>query len=309
MNAKPVHLWVRVGASSGFESVARLARTAERGLFDGIVVGGRPAPGPTRFDTVTLLSAVAAVTDRLGLAATVDANAARAGAPARRLATLDHLSAGRAAWSVLGCSAAEIAGMLAACRALWDTWAADALIADAERGVFVREGGSGGMAGCLDGPGRHPVPRSPQGHPVLLHAAGSERDRELGAREADVIVIPVSTLPAGQARYREVHDRLRHHGRPGRDVLVLAEATPVDTSGSVAERLDEYVQAGACDGFVLAGQHGGRGDLDEFVDTVVPELQARGAYRSGYPGATLRDQLGLPYPPAGAGRGPGRAPS
>jgi alkanesulfonate monooxygenase SsuD/methylene tetrahydromethanopterin reductase-like flavin-dependent oxidoreductase (luciferase family) len=79
-------------------------------------------------------------------------------------------------------------------------------------------------------------------------------------------------------------------------IETTARQSFVGTPRQVAEQMDEYVQADASDGFILI-PHLTPGGLDDFVDLVIPELQDRGAYPTAYRGTTLRDHLGLPYPP------------
>ena len=78
-------------------------------------------------------------------------------------------------------------------------------------------------------------------------------------------------------------------------IETTARQSFVGTPKQVARQLDDYVQQDASDGFILV-PHLVPGGLDEFVDTVIPELQDLGSYRTEYPGPTLRDHLGLPRP-------------
>src|SRR3954454_7908794 len=186
-----------------FDSFVHLAQAAERGRFDffflaqglrlrelkgkihDLDVVGRP-------ESLTVLAALAGVTSHLGLAATVNSTFNEPYEVARRLATLDHLSGGRAAWNVVtsydaftgenfrrGGYLAETdrytraAEFLQTARELWDSWRPDAVIADPVRGQFVRPGGVGTFQ--HDGrhisiSGRFNVPRGPQGHPVIIQA-------------------------------------------------------------------------------------------------------------------------------------------
>ncbi|MEV7795729.1 LLM class flavin-dependent oxidoreductase [Streptomyces sp. NPDC087512] len=165
-----------------FAAWARLARTAERGLFDFLLLAGEPLPrehGANDPDTpgcpepLTVLNALAAVTGRLGLAATAGDEPHE---PARRLATLDHLSGGRAAWHVdTSCDActgrrrpvlgersesyARAAESVAAARHLWDSWPPDGT---------PRPRSHQGRYFAVEG--AFTLPRPPQGHPVVMHA-------------------------------------------------------------------------------------------------------------------------------------------
>lgn len=191
------------GSQIAFDSFVHFARTAERGFFDFLFLAeglrlrehrghihdldvvGRP-------DTFTVLAALAGVTSHLGLAGTINTTFNELYELARQFATLDHLSAGRAAWNMVTSSDAftgenfRRGGFLAredrytrareivdVCRALWDSWADDAVVADRRSGVFVRDGGIADVhhsSSQFDVHGRFSVPRSPQGHPVLIQA-------------------------------------------------------------------------------------------------------------------------------------------
>ncbi|MEW1888129.1 MULTISPECIES: LLM class flavin-dependent oxidoreductase [unclassified Streptomyces] len=282
------------GERAGFASYERLARTAERGLFDFLLVAGDAADGP---DALTVLAALAAGTDRLGLAA--DAAFGEPCELARRLATLDHLSDGRAAWHAHAPAGGHprAAECVAAARALWDSWTPDG----APRPVAHR-----GRYFAVEG--EFTVERCPQGHPVTVLAGDSPQDRELAASAADVVVLPHTTFDAARARYAEVKGRLAAHGRAHDELKVMlrvalvlddadgtgAQAPLTGSPAAVAALLTAYVAEGAADGFVLDPYaHGG---LDGFVDRVVPLLQDRGAFRRTYTGSTLRSQLGIAAP-------------
>ncbi|WP_424893125.1 NtaA/DmoA family FMN-dependent monooxygenase [Streptomyces sp. XH2] len=417
----------RSGSRTGFPSFQHLAATAERGLFDFLLLAeglrlpehkgrihdldavGRPEP-------ITVLSALAAVTERIGLAATADTSFHEPYELARRLASLDHLSGGRAGWHVTASSDAltgenfrrggrpdrsrcfaRAAEFVATARELWDSWTPGGVPRP-----FAHHGPHFSVSGTFD------VARSPQGHPVVIQAgdADGEAERESAASSADVFFAgrpgTTGTPEAGQALSADVKRRLAAYGRrpgelkvmpgvtfalgdtdaeaqenaaeirkqqvspqralfalervwgrdlsgydpdgplPGIDPDPAGEAAPdpageaapgwspiadrlavaarwravaeakglsirqtvIETTGrqsfigtpaSVAAQMDEFVTAGAADGFVLL-PHLIPGGLDEFVDRVVPLLQERGAFRTEYAGATLREHLGLPLP-------------
>ena len=76
----------------------------------------------------------------------------------------------------------------------------------------------------------------------------------------------------------------------------LGHQLVVGTATSIADKMQEWLEAGACDGFTLLFPFYTK-PLDDFVRLVVPELQRRGLFRTAYPGTTLRDSLGIPAPP------------
>ena len=248
----------QAGSQIEFDSFVRLARTAERATFDflflaeglrlreqhGLVydldVVGRP-------DNVTVLTALAAVTDRLGLAGTVNSTFNEPYEVARKLATLDHLSAGRAAWNVVtswdaftgenfrrgGYLPQELryqraTQFLDAAFALFDSWRGDEIAADAASGRFLTEPDAGRFAvrnDQFDIAGRFAVPRSPQGRPVIFQAGDSDEGREFAASTADAIFTRHSTLTAGQEFYADVKSRLARHGRTPDQLKVLPGVT------------------------------------------------------------------------------------
>jgi len=259
---------------SAFASFQHLAATAERGLFDfvflaeglrlrehrGLLVDqdvvGRP-------DTYAVLAALAGVTTHVGLAGTINATFNDPYELARQFATLDHLSAGRAAWNVVTSSDAfhganfrrggylpyadryeRAREVVETARALWDAWAPDALRADAASGEFVRTGSlstvrSGGR--IVDIEAVPSLPRPPQGHPVIIQAGDSDGGRELAAQVADAVFSRHTELADGQAFYADVKGRLARYGRRPEDLLILPGSSFVlgDTAAEAEERLRE----------------------------------------------------------------------
>ncbi|MFE6061798.1 NtaA/DmoA family FMN-dependent monooxygenase [Streptomyces sp. NPDC056431] len=260
VNSTTVWADPRSGSQIDFSSFEHLARTAERGLFDffflaeglrlrehngrihDLDVVGRP-------ESITVLNALAAVTDRLGLAGTVNATFNEPYELARRLASLDHLSAGRAAWNVVTSSDAftgenfrrggyldradrytRAAEFLATARELWDSWTPEG-----RQRPFVHSGPQFGIEGEFT------VPRSPQGHPVVIQAGDSAEGREFAASAADVIFTRHSTLEAGREFYADVKGRLARHGREPGDLKIMPGVTYVlgDTDAEAQEHAGE----------------------------------------------------------------------
>ncbi|MFD4319366.1 NtaA/DmoA family FMN-dependent monooxygenase [Streptomyces sp. NPDC058548] len=260
VNSTTVWADPRSGSQIDFSSFEHLARTAERGLFDffflaeglrlrehngrihDLDVVGRP-------ESITVLNALAAVTDRLGLAGTVNATFNEPYELARRLASLDHLSAGRAAWNVVTSSDAftgenfrrggyldradrytRAAEFLATARELWDSWTPEG-----RQRPFVHSGPQFGIEGEFT------VPRSPQGHPVVIQAGDSAEGREFAASAADVIFTRHSALEAGREFYADVKGRLARYGREPGDLKIMPGVTYVlgDTDAEAQERAGE----------------------------------------------------------------------
>jgi len=264
----------RSGSHIEFSSFAHLARTAERARFDflflaeglrlreqnGLIydldVVGRP-------DTFTVLAALAAVTDRLGLAGTINSTFNEPYEVARQFASLDHLSAGRAAWNVVTSWDAftgenfrrggflpqedryeRARSFLRATWEIFDSWRGDEIVADQASGVFLADSEAGRFArrdAHFDISGRFNVPRSPQGRPVIFQAGDSDEGREFAASSADAIFSRHATLEDGQAFYADVKRRLARYGRARDQLLILPAATFVlaDTDAEAAERARE----------------------------------------------------------------------
>lgn len=273
-------VWSDPGSGSHieFESFAHFARTAERGKFDflflaeglrlreqnGLIydldVVGRP-------DNFSILAALGAVTERLGLTGTINSTFNEPYEVARQFASLDHLTDGRAAWNVVT-SWDEFTGenfrrggylpssqrysrakeFLDTAIELWDSWRGDEVLADKESGRFLRDATAGefGHRGeQFDIAGRFSVPRSPQGRPVIFQAGDSEEGREFAAAKSDAIFSRHSTFDDGREFYRDVKSRLAKYGRRSEQLLILPAATFVlgDTDAQAAELAHEVRRA------------------------------------------------------------------
>ena len=240
------------GSQIDFASFEHLARVAERGCFDffflaeglrlreqgghiyDLDVVGRP-------DTMTVLSALAAVTTHLGLAGTLNATFHEPYELARQLATLDHLSGGRAAWNVVTSSDAFTGANFRRGGYLdhADRYArAEEVIRAAVR-MWDSDGGEFEHPGAhVDIRGRFAVPRSPQRHPVILQAGDSDPGRELAAATADAIFSRHSRPEAARAFYADVKGRLPRHGRRPEALKIIPATTFAlgDTPEEAAER-------------------------------------------------------------------------
>ena len=248
----------RAGSHIEFSSFVHFAQTAERAKFDflflaeglrlreqnGLIydldVVGRP-------DTFTVLAALAAVTERLGLTGTINSTFNEPYEVARQFASLDHLSGGRSAWNVVTSWDAftgenfrrggylprderylRARNFLEATWTLFDSWHGDEIVADKDSGAFLREPQPGGFAhrdAHFDIAGHFNVPRGPQGRPVIFQAGDSEEGREFAASSADAIFSRYGTLEEGRAFYTDVKRRLPGYGRRPQDLLILPAAT------------------------------------------------------------------------------------
>ncbi|GAA2312257.1 NtaA/DmoA family FMN-dependent monooxygenase [Streptomyces violaceusniger] len=262
------------GSHIEFSSFAHFARTAERAKFDFLFLaeglrlreqGGKiyDLDVVGRPDTFTVLSALAAVTDRLGLTGTINSTFNEPYEVARQFASLDHLSGGRAAWNVVTSWDAftgenfrrggflpqderysRAKEFLATATELFDSWRGDEIVADQASGTFLGDARAGAFAHRgqhFDIAGQFNVPRSPQGRPVIFQAGDSEEGREFAAAAADAIFSRYSTFKEGQAFYTDVKGRLARHGRTRDQLLILPAATFVlgDTDAEARELAHE----------------------------------------------------------------------
>ncbi|MBO0802177.1 MAG: NtaA/DmoA family FMN-dependent monooxygenase [Nocardiopsaceae bacterium] len=250
------------GSQIAFSSFAHLARTADaagfdffflaeglrlreqRGKIHDLDVVGRP-------NTMTVLSALAAVTGHLGLIGTIQATYNEPYEIARQFATLDHLSDGRAGWNVVtspdaftgenfrrggyldrGDRYVRAAEFVQACRELWESWTRDN-----RPDPFRIKGLNFDISGIFT------VPRSPQLHPVILQAGDSDGGREFAAHSADAVFTRHASYDAGRAFYADVKGRLGRYGRAPESLKVLPGAGFVlgDTPAEAAERV-RYVR-------------------------------------------------------------------
>jgi len=267
-------------ANFNFQHLKRLAQTLERGKFDAFFMADHLAllnmplnalkrsHTATSFEPFTLLSALSQATEHLGLVATASTSFDEPFHIARRFASLDHLSNGRAGWNIVTTSnpdAAKNFGLeqhldhdqrYARARefydvvtGLWDSWADDAFIRDADSGEFFDPA----RLHTLNHHGEHLHVRGPlhiarpvQGWPVIVQAGSSEPGRQLAAETAEVIFAAPSNLEDGRAFYADVKARLAPLGRERDHLKILPAAFVVvgDTlqqAKAIRARLDSLV--------------------------------------------------------------------
>ncbi len=260
------------GSQIEFSSFEHTARTAERGKFDFFFLAEglalRERAGKIfdqdiigRPDTFTVLASLAAVTEHLGLAGTINTTFNEPYELARQFASLDHLSGGRAAWNVVTSfdaftgqnfrrggyldrsqRYARAEETVAAVRALWDSWEAGDIVADRESGRYLARPDAGAFAvhsSQFDIAGRFTVPRSPQGRPVTLQAGVSPQGRDFAAANADAIFSPYGQLPEAADFYRDIKARAVAAGRSADDIKILPSASFV-LGDTEAEAIEKY---------------------------------------------------------------------
>jgi FMN-dependent oxidoreductase (nitrilotriacetate monooxygenase family) len=243
-----------------------LAQRAEAAKFDFFFFGDRLATGAeygytntsviARLEPFTTAAYLATLTKTIGIVVTANPTYYEPFNLARLTASLDHITKGRASWNVVTGADPRAAQnysrlehgdanfrydraeeFIDLVRSLWDSWEDDAFIRNKETGEFVdgskihpvnHDGKTFQVKGPLN------VARSPQGHPVILHAGSSERSRQFAAREADVIFAGVTTLAQGRQYASEIRCRATESGRDPDDIAILPGLTPL-----VGATLDE----------------------------------------------------------------------
>ncbi|WP_371651725.1 MULTISPECIES: LLM class flavin-dependent oxidoreductase [unclassified Streptomyces] len=315
---RPLHLAADIGGSPHYEArhYTALARLAERGTLDFVTLGDSFArPG---LDALAVLARVAPATERIGLVPTVTTTHTEPFHVSSAVATLDWVSRGRAGWSPeVSTTEAEAAlfGRRPAAPAadlwhearevadvagrLWDSWEDGAEIRDEPTGRFIDRDklhyvDFEGRTFSVRGPAI--VPRPPQGHPVTVIDATAPEPRAAAVRHADIALVRAEDPAAARELREELRDRARAHGRDPERLRVLVSLpvqlhTTADAVG-LATLIGDWYEQGAAEGFHLRPAEPER-DLALLVDGTVPVLQHRGLLRRFYPGATLREHLGL----------------
>jgi alkanesulfonate monooxygenase len=242
-------------ANFNLDHLVRFARTLEAARFDAFFMADHQAvlnmpiqalkrsATTTSFDPMTLLPALSMVTERLGLIATASTTYNEPWHIARKFASLDHISHGRAGWNVVTSgnpTEAQNFGreehwehaaryrraheFIDVVKGLWDSWADDAFIRDVENGVYfdpekMHVLGHKGEHFSVRGPLN--VARPVQGYPVIVQAGASDDGRQLAAETAEVIFAAGGPIDVARAFYADVKSRTEKAGRDPAHLLVL----------------------------------------------------------------------------------------
>jgi N-acetyl-S-(2-succino)cysteine monooxygenase len=233
----------------------RLAQVAERGRLDSVFLAdGLALWGNVRhnalggLEPLTLLAALAAVTDHIGLIATVSTTYNEPFHVARKFASLDHISGGRAGWNIVTSASeaeahnfgierpahrdryARATEFLEVVTKLWDSWEDGAILGDHHSGNYADTD----RIHTLDHIGPHfrvrgplNTSRPPQGHPLLVQAGSSEDGKEFAARFAEAVFTAQQTLADGQEFYADLKSRLGRYGRREDELLILPGISPI----------------------------------------------------------------------------------
>jgi FMN-dependent oxidoreductase (nitrilotriacetate monooxygenase family) len=305
-------------ANFNFAHLKRFAQTLERGKFDAFFMADHLAVlnmpidalkrshTVTSFEPFTLLSALAVVTEHLGLAATGSTTFDEPYHVARRFASLDHISGGRAGWNIVTTSNPDAAlnfglddhmehderyrrarEFYDVVTGLWDSFADDAFPRDVASGIYLDPE----KMHVLNHKGKYLSVRGPlniarpiQGWPVIIQAGASEAGRQLAAETAEAVFTAQSSLPVGQAFYRDVKARAEKAGR-SRDHIKILPGCFVIVGDTVEEakakraKLDSLVHyANAIGSLSIALGH----DASKFdPDGPLPEVPESNASQSG----------------------------
>jgi FMN-dependent oxidoreductase (nitrilotriacetate monooxygenase family) len=302
---------------------ARVARIAERGHLDGFFLADSLAPPfPPELgivwglDPLLLLSSVAVVTERIGLIASVTTTFNEPYNVARSMASLDHLSHGRASWNVVTSydqpgarkfglaelpdrdqryrRAAEFVDVV---RALWDSWGPKTIVLDRDRNVFAdsrlirpvdHHGEFFDVSGVLQ------LPSPPQGHPVLFQAGASDAGLDLAARYADGVFSAQHTLRGAQQSYSDLKRRVAAYGRDPGDIKIMPGLSlVVGASDEEAERKVRETRELTGENATVKRFLGALGvdlapsDYDRPVPSQIREVFAKGFHNRGFDKATL----------------------
>jgi FMN-dependent oxidoreductase (nitrilotriacetate monooxygenase family) len=319
------------------------AQQAEAAKFDHVFIVDSQFITPdspnhylNRLEPLTLLSAVAVHTTHIGLVGTLTTSYNDPFNVARRLASLDLISGGRAGWNVVATGDGGTAGNygraehydyaarygralehVRVVQGLWDSYEDDAFPRDKQNGVFFDRS----RQHALNHVGEHfsvvgplNIERSAQGRPVIFQAGDSNEGRDLGASIAEAIFTHAQTIEQGRAFALDIRARAEAKGRNPQDILIVPGISPIVADTDEEARAKEQQSLDSKVGSPLtvaneiqrwfeAGAFDGvnitvtePSEFARFIDDVLPILRERGVVRSEYESSTLRGNLGLPIP-------------
>ena len=321
----------RADANFDLQEIVRLTKKLEEGCFDAFFMADHLAVlnmpmealkrsgTVTSFEPMTLLSALAMVTEHVGLVATGSTTYDVPYHVARRFSSLDHLSGGRAGWNVVTTSnpdASKNFGMddqmdhaeryerarefVDVVTGLWDSWEDDAFIRDQESGVFFDPD----KLHVLDHKGPHLSVRGPlnigrpvQGWPVIVQAGSSEAGRQLAAETAEAVFTSHRDIGAAQRFYRDIKKRMVDYGRDSAAMKILPACMVIvgddlDEAQRVRAKLDSLVhlESAVASLSIALGTDARKFDLDGPLPPI-PESNQSKSSRDGAVALAERENL------------------
>ena len=318
-------------ANFNFPLIKQLIQTLERGKFDAFFMADHLAVlnmplealkrshTVTSFEPFTLLSALAGVTEHIGLMATASTTYDEPYHIARRFASLDHISGGRAGWNIVTTGNPESAWNFGrddhmehderyrrarefydVVTGLWDSWADDAFIRDTASGIFFDPE----KLHVLNHKGKYLSVRGPlniarpiQGWPVIIQAGASEPGRQLAAETAEVIFGASATLESARAFYADVKGRMDRLGRDRDHMKILPAAfvvvgESIDQAREIRARLDAGVnyESAIASLSITLGVDASKFDPDGTLPEI-PETNASKSARMGTINLARRENL------------------
>jgi len=308
-------------ANFNFAHIQRFAQTLERAKFDAFFMADHLAVlnmpldalkhshTVTSFEPFTLLSALAMVTEHLGLMATGSTTFDAPYHVARRFASLDHLSGGRAGWNIVTTSNPDAAlnfglddhmehaeryrrarEFYDVVTGLWDSWADDAFVRDVEKGlvfdpdklhVLNHKGKYLSVRGPLN------IARPIQGWPVIVQAGASDAGRQLAAETAEAVFTPPSTIAAGREFYADVKTRMAKAGRDPDHMKIMPACfvivgETIDEARAKRAKLDSlvYYDNAIASLSIALGHDASRYDPDQPLPDDLPESNASKSART-----------------------------
>lgn len=295
------------------------AAKAEEGKFDfafiadGLFINEQSIPHfLNRFEPVTLLSSLAAVTSKLGLVGTLSTSYSEPFTVSRQFASLDHISGGRAGWNVVTSPGVDTAAnfnkgghpehasryeiaeeYLEVAKGLWDSWEDDAFVRDKESGVFFDRD----KLHTLNHKGKHfsvqgplNIARSKQGHPIVFQAGSSDAGRNLAAKTADAVFTGHETIEEAREFYADVKQRAAAYGRSPESILIFPGIGPIvgATLEEAERKYEETANLGSiADALRYLGRFFDHHDFSQYpLDEPFPDLGELGS--NGFKSTTER---------------------
>lgn len=298
-------------ASVNFEFYKEQAKMSEQGKFDFVFIADalyiNEKSNPhylNRFEPLTILSALAAVTSHIGLVATLSTSYSEPFSAARQFASLDMLSGGRAGWNAVTSGLENTAlnfskqvedhpthkeryeiayEFVEVMKGLWNSWEEDAFIRNKETGVFFDEEklhrlDHKGEYFSVQGPLN--IGRSAQGQPVIFQAGSSGAGKEFSAQEADVVFAIMPTIEEAQNYYQDVKKRVIDYGRKADDIIIMQGISPIigETAEAAEAKYEELANLVTIEqALAFLGRHFEHHDFSQYpLDEPFPDLGCLG---------------------------------